>query len=215
MRGNVKKGTTRRSMVFPIAAVIFASLCLFAAPPHAAAHKVYLFAWVEGDTVYTDSYFPDKRKIIGGKVEVFDPDGKKLLEGQTDDMGTFSFKIPQRTDLRIVLEATMGHRAEFTLMAVELGGEAVKEGTPSESTPEGAGSRAESSSSLHVDKEEIRRVVEESLDLKLKPILRQLARLRAEERPSLREAIGGIGYIVGLMGLVLYFRSRKDRNNRA
>jgi nickel transport protein len=202
-------------MVFPIGAFIFATLCLFAAPPHAAAHKVYLFAWVEGDTVYTDSYFPDKRKIIGGKVEVFDPDGKKLLEGQTDEKGAFSFKIPQKTDLRIVLEATMGHRAEFTMKAVELGGETEEEKTPSESTPERDGSRAESSSGVHVDKEEIRRVVEESLDLKLKPILRQLAKLQEEEGPGLTEAVGGIGYIVGIMGLILYFRSRRDRSNRA
>jgi nickel transport protein len=148
-------------------------------------------------------------------VEVFDPDGKKLLEGQTDEEGAFSFKIPQKTDLRIVLEATMGHRAEFTMKAVELGGEAEEARTPSESTPEGDGSRAESSSGVHVDKEEIRRVVEESLDLKLKPILRQLAKLQEEEGPGLTEAVGGIGYIVGIMGLILYFRSRRDRSNRA
>ena len=214
MPANNSKGMLGRMSASPMRTLIIALLCLLAYPLTVAAHKVYLFAWVEGDTVYTDSYFPDKRKIGGGKVEVFDPDGKKLLEDQTDENGAFAFKIPQKTDLRIVLEATMGHRTEFTLKAEELGGEAEEETTPSKPTPEEDGSRAASSSGIAVDREEIRKVVEESLDLKLKPILRQLAKLQEEEGPGLTEAVGGIGYIAGLMGLALYFRSRKGSNNR-
>jgi len=196
-------------------AVIIALLCVFALPRNALAHKVYVFAWVEGDTVYTDSYFPNKNKVIGGRIEVYDPAGNRLLEGQTDDNGAFSFRIPPRkTDLRIVLEATMGHKTEFTMKAEELGGEAEGERTPSESPPAGDDSRAQSLPAVHVDREEIRRVVEESLDLKLKPVLRQLAKLQEEKGPGLTEAVGGIGYIVGIMGLVLYVRSRKSSNNR-
>ena len=169
---------------------------------------------MEGDTVYTDSYFPNKSKVIGGRIEVYDPAGHKLLEGRTDDKGAFAFKIPQKTDLRIVLEATMGHKTEFTLKAEELGGDVEEAQTPSAQTPEESEIRAESSTGVEVDREEIRRVVEESLDLKLKPVLRQLAKLQEEQGPGLTEAVGGIGYIVGLMGLVLYVRSRKSSNNR-
>jgi nickel transport protein len=215
MPDNGKKGTTGRRLILLIGALIFTSLCLLAGPSRVVAHKVYLFAWVEGDMVYTDSYFPNKKKIIRGKIEVFDPDGKKLLEGQTDEKGAFSFKIPQETDLRIVLEATMGHKTEFTLTAEELGGDVEEVQTPSEQTPEESEILAESSTRVQLDREEIRRVVEESLDLKLKPVLRQLAKLQEEEGPGLTEAVGGIGYIVGIMGLVLYFRSRKNSNNRA
>jgi len=215
MPGNIGKKTTGRLRVFPVGAVIIVLLCLLAFPPRAAAHKVYLFAWVEGDTVYTDSYFPNKSKVIGGRIEVYDPAGNRLLEGQTDENGAFSFKGPQKTDLRIVLEATMGHKTEFTMKAEEFGGEAQEATTPAEPTPEGDGSRAQSSSGVLVDVAEIRRVVDESLDLKLKPVLRQLAKLREEKGPGLTEAVGGIGYIVGLMGLVLYFRSRKNPTNRA
>ena len=63
-----------------ILCVLFNILFLGAVASSAYGHKVYIFAWVEGDTVYTDSYFPDKRKVAGGKIEVFDPSGKKLLE---------------------------------------------------------------------------------------------------------------------------------------
>ena len=215
MPGNLGKETTGRLRVFPRGVFTITLFFLLAFPMNAAAHKVYLFAWVEGDTVYTDSYFPNKNKVIGGRIEVYDPAGNRLLEGQTDENGAFAFKIPQKTDLRIVLEATMGHRTEFTLKAEELGGAVEEETTPSEPTPEGGGSGAESASGALVDVAEIRRVVDESLDLKLRPVLRQLAKLQEEKGPGLREAVGGIGYIVGLMGLVLYFKSRKNPTTRA
>jgi nickel transport protein len=86
----------------------------------ASAHKVNIFAYAEGDTVYTESYFPDGRKVEGGKIEVHDSKGNKLLEGTTDKEGLFNFKIPKKDDLEIVLIATMGHRNSFTLSADEL-----------------------------------------------------------------------------------------------
>jgi len=51
---------------------------------------------------------------------VFDLSGNKLLEGKTNDNGEFSFKIPKKADLRIVLEATMGHKTEYILKADEI-----------------------------------------------------------------------------------------------
>ena len=42
-------------------------------PSSVFAHKVYLFAWVEGNTVSTESYFSGKKKVMGGPIKVFDP----------------------------------------------------------------------------------------------------------------------------------------------
>ncbi|MBW1768300.1 MAG: hypothetical protein JRJ65_14795 [Deltaproteobacteria bacterium] len=180
------------------------ALCLISVSP-ALAHKVYLFAWVEGDTVYTDSYFPGKKKVINGPIKVFDPSGKQLLEGKTDEKGRFFFKIPQRTDLRIVLEATMGHRAEYILKAEEVSDIAVIPDAEKETD------RLQDSSpgAVRVDMEQIRIMVEKAIDDRLKPIVRMLARIQEERGPGLTEIIGGIGYIFGLMGIVLYFKSRK------
>jgi nickel transport protein len=84
------------------------------------AHRVNLFAWVEGDTVFTESFFSDGAKSIGSRIDVFDPEGEILLTGRTDDEGRFSFKIPKKTDLTIVLNASMGHRVEYILSASEI-----------------------------------------------------------------------------------------------
>lgn len=96
--------------------------CLFLQMmPHSAfAHKVNVFAYVEGDTVYTESYFPDGRKVTDGVIKVYNTKGKMLLEGTTDKNGQFSFKIPTRDDLKIVLEASLGHRNTYTLSASEM-----------------------------------------------------------------------------------------------
>ncbi|MFH1215140.1 MAG: carboxypeptidase regulatory-like domain-containing protein [Pseudomonadota bacterium] len=81
----------------------------------AFAHKVNVFAYVEGDTVYTESFFPDGRPVEGGTIEVLDDDGKKLLEGKTDMEGKFSFVLPAREDLTIAINASMGHKNSFVL----------------------------------------------------------------------------------------------------
>ena len=87
----------------------------------AMAHKVNIFAYVEKGTVFTESYFPDGKKVEGGRIEVLDTSGKKLLEGKTDKEGLFSFPLPaKKEDLTIVVEASMGHKNSFILKKSEM-----------------------------------------------------------------------------------------------
>ncbi|MDY6973775.1 MAG: hypothetical protein SV775_15850 [Thermodesulfobacteriota bacterium] len=180
--------------------------------PLAMAHKVYLYAWVEGDMVYTESYFGSKKKVRGGLIQVFDSSGKRLLEGRTNELGEFAFKSPRKTDLLIVVEAGMGHRNEYNLKAEEFSDVLDGKIEPVK-TDLAAGKQPEMGSPSHMslDARQIRLIVEQVLDSRLAPIQRELARARKQEGPGLTEVIGGIGYIFGLMGLILYFRGRKDR----
>ena len=84
------------------------------------AHRVNLFAWVEGDTVHLESKFSGGKKVKAGKIIVSDPQGNELVRGNTDEKGEYTFKIPQKTDLKIVLIAGTGHRAEWTITASEI-----------------------------------------------------------------------------------------------
>lgn len=189
--------------IIPMMPVLF---LYFITVPHAYAHKVYLFAWIEGEMVHTDSYFPNKKKVIGGLVRVFDSSGRKLVEGKTDEGGAFSFKIPKKTDLRIVLEATMGHKTEYLLPADE-----VPEVTTTSEQTNGRIKlkKDQSSAPVQVNVELIRIMVEKALDSRLKPISKTLAEMQEEKGPGFTEIIGGIGYIFGIMGLILYFINRK------
>ena len=100
---------------------LFLGVCIFGVRIESVdAHRVNLFAWVEGDTVYVESKFSSSRRVNKGKIIVTDPEGTQLLTGTTNENGEFSFKVPKKTELKIVLEAGTGHRAEWTIPLAEI-----------------------------------------------------------------------------------------------
>ena len=209
MRKKVREaGCFRRSRLTLIGSLMLFLLC-FSVP--AFAHKVYLYAWVEGDTVFTESYFGAGAKVKDGLIEVFDPDGKKLFEGHTNPKGECAFKIPQKTNLRIVVKAGMGHRGEYLLKAEDITGMAAPE---TRSKKQEEATKRKSSPEGKVDMDQIQKMVEHTLDSRLKPIARSIAKLSEKKGPGLTEILGGIGYIFGIMGLLLYFKSRKNNTRQ-
>ena len=171
------------------------------------AHKVNVFAWVEGDTVFVEGYFPGGKKSQDSLVEVFNPAGSKLLEGRTNEKGEFSFKIPERTDLKIVLTSSMGHKNDFTLSASDLEGPgSLPSSVPANKHDHRVGKSVPVSNDMH----QLETIIDEALDRKLAPVIKHIRDTR-KEGPSITEIVGGIGYIVGLFGLVMYFKSRKER----
>jgi len=186
--------------------LFLASILILSTNLPALAHKVTIFAWLEGDTVFTESKFSGGKEAKGAQVLIFDKEGKQLLEGKTDNKGEFSFMVPKLTDLRIVLNAGMGHRAEWMIPESEIqeaGAYSVSKKGGESSQPTGAGG-------ISVNKEEIKGLIEESLERKLRPIVRMMAELQSKG-PSVTEIVGGIGYIFGLMGVALYFLSRRKK----
>jgi nickel transport protein len=287
--------TTKELVSILLWAAILLSLSgLF--PGDVSAHRVNLFAWVEGTTVFVECKWPDGRRVNEGTIRVLDAAGAELLTGKTDHEGNFSFKIPKQEDLKIVLEAGMGHRAEWTVRREDLAAAAKTEskapttspGQPPKSEPPtatvkevapGAQPRLEpaaaektvtkapaaslqqppkSEPSLSTSKEaapsaqpqvksalagktvtkapapssqqapkpepvpavsgdaasvsqplaaDIEQTLERALDKKLSPILRMLAESR-EQGPKLNDVLGGIGYIIGLVGIAAYFKGK-------
>lgn len=173
------------------------------------AHKVNIFAYVEGDTVYTESYFPDGTKVKDGIVEVYDSQGTKLLEGKTDENGEFNFKPPKKDDLKIVLIASMGHKNSYTLSADELAGIIASEKAQEPESIESEKNFLPNQINL----EQIKRIIDSSLDERLKPIMKQLTKAQQKE-VSFIEVIGGIGYIFGIMGIILYFANKKKKGEK-
>ena len=190
------------SVIAMLIVVFLGTLVSMDAP--ALAHKVTIFAWVEGDRVFTESKFSGGRRATRAKVAVFDREGTQLLEGTTDERGAFSFGIPKLTDLRIVLNAGTGHRAEWTITESEIRQAGYQEETREVAPPRQA------SGNLGLGKQEIQELIDESLYRRLTPIVKMLAELQTKG-PSMTEVIGGIGYIVGLMGVALYFLSRRKK----
>ena len=178
---------------------LFTVLCLAVIVSQAFAHRVILIAYVEGDTIFVESAFSDGTLCNNADIEVFDPSGKKLLEGRTDENGKFSFKPPRRTDLKLVLDAGMGHRDDYIVRAGELP-ELVGE------SPKHQGS---SEAVAGMDPEEIESIVDRVIEKRLRPLIQLVAKSQRKTCFSPTEILGGIGYILGLAGIVMYFKSRK------
>jgi len=202
--------------------LIFTFLIIIMMDVSVFAHKVNVFAYVEGEKIYTESYFNDGKKCIDSKIEVFDNQGNKLLEGLTDKEGKFSFEVSSENgDLKIVLTASMGHRAEYTIRTDELRDtmgsieESIEKPIFSEKRDESSlaemiseEKEAISPEISSLDLNEIRSLIEDALDEKLKPIMTEIKKSQ-EDKISPTEIIGGIGYIIGIFGIIAYFLSRK------
>ena len=182
----------------------------FFLPGDAGAHRVNIFAWVEGDTVLVECKYPDGREVYEGVIRVLDSAGKELLNGKTNTKGEFSFKAPKQDDLTIVLEAGMGHRADWPLSKQDLApaGESAVPSAPAPKTeapsPAAKESAPGAASPLPAG---IDQAIEKALDKKLAPVLRMLAEMH-EQKVRLTDVLGGIGYIIGLVGVAAYFKRK-------
>ncbi len=111
----------REDHSYPMKKIIFLllTISLLCVAP-ALAHKVNLFAYVEGGQIYSESYFPDGRPVKQGVIEIFSSAGKLLQQGLTDAEGLYVVGIPEFADLKLVVRASMGHQASFLLKQAEL-----------------------------------------------------------------------------------------------
>ena len=198
------------------------SLCMVS---QALAHRVNVFAFVEGDSVRVECSYSKSSRVHGGIIEVQDASsGKILLTGKTDDDGNFTFIIPQeakekKLDLRILLRAGEGHQNDWTVRADDYMQAAPQEvsaaATKAEKTeppqPAAVASHpqmAASSSCPPMDTTELAAIVEAAVEKKTAP-LRHLLADQEKKGPGLTEIFGGIGYLLGLAGLLAYARSRR------
>ena len=206
--------------------IFFFLIALFCVANTAYAHRVMIFAWVEGDTVFTKSKFSKGKKVKGGKIAVYNTQNKMLLKGKTDDKGEFSFHVPEKTTLKIVLYAGTGHRAEWTVPKEdieEMSGENPAKSSlkkpqakmpanriPSEPTENLMDEMPATQQSPGPNADEIEQAIEKALDKKLKPVIKMLSE-SLDCGPTVSEILGGIGYILGLMGVGAYFHYRRKK----
>ena len=197
----------------------------------ALAHRVNIFAWTEGDQVVAECGFNGGNKVKQGQVVVFDAaTGTKLVEGLTDDQGVYRFSVSAAAKahgVRIVIKAGEGHQNEWTMDAAELA--SVQPAAPAsaassalaptavaapaansgpQAQPNPKAEKTSPQPAANISAAELQNIVNAALDVKLGPIRRELAEMRVA-RPGFSEIFGGIGWLVGLAGIALYFKGRR------
>jgi len=185
--------------------ILLVSLVILS-PSHIDAHRVNVFAYAEDGKVYVEGYFMDGKGAGNSEVQVFDArSGEKLLALRTDKEGKASFDIPKMVPLRIVINAGSGHVNDYLLTMEDL------KDSPEESK---SFMTAESKETVQPEdtpcSDEIAKNIDRRLQKRLRPIKDILIRIeKSSTRPGITEILGGIGYIVGIAGIMIYFKSRK------
>lgn len=218
---------TRNVFCAAIGAALFLLLAL---SRPGLAHRVNVFAYVEGDSVYVECSYSKSDRVRFGDIEVKNAaTGKVYLTGKTDEKGNFSFPVPPearaaKVDLTILLRSGEGHQNDWIVKADEYlsatPAVATTSPAPSAASP-GASDRPAAvtqspaqaatpaaASAAPMDPAALQAVVEAAVEKKIAP-LRKILLDEKEKGPGLTEIFGGIGYLVGMAGLLAYARSRK------
>jgi len=217
---------------------VAALVSVFCLPGQGLAHRVNVFAYIEGDTVHVECSYSKSDRVRFGDIEVKNPaSGKVYLSGKTDEKGNFVFKVPAearaaKADLQILLRAGEGHQNDWLVKADEYltaapapaanqpstaapapPTAAEKSLNPAASSPVGpVASKAAQAPALDAASLQalVSTAVDTAMEKKIAPLRRML--LDAQEKgPGVHEILGGIGYLVGIAGLLAYVRSRKER----
>jgi len=221
-------------------AALLLGLAVFGQTLPALAHKVNVYAYVDGPNIMLECFFNKTSKVHDGAISVLDTaTGEVLATGTTDENGSLSLPVPPKAiasghDLKILLKAGEGHQSDTLVKASEFAGlkpapaPAKAAETKSAPKPEakpnakaGANPEAKQAGAApalpqqgpQIDEAMLTRIVEQAVDSRLAPVKRLLMEAAAPKGPSFTEIAGGIGYIFGLCGIAALIASR--RKNRA
>lgn len=186
---------------FLLSSILLSSPCF--------AHKVRIFAWGEGETIHTESKFSGGRPAQNANVTIINTStGDELLQGTTDQQGLFQFEKPDAAvaEVDIVVNSGDGHKNHWLYQLSQASDSAKKTIHNSTSSLSAA---IVGPATAAITEERLTQIINNALEIKLAPIRRQLAE-ESEQKPDFKDILGGIGYILGLAGIVAYMKSKKQ-----
>ncbi|KJR41364.1 hypothetical protein MCHI_002738 [Candidatus Magnetoovum chiemensis] len=186
---------------------IIITLALILISSNAYAHKVNVFAYEQEGKIFTECYFANGDMCKNSEVVVYDKQsGQTLLDGKTDDKGLFSFNKPHSQELKIVINAGLGHQGEYFLSA-----STEKNNSASGITIETTVKDKSQNNDNNCVNSITERQIETLMDKKLKPMLDILLTMERERHKiSLSEVIPATGYILGIFGAIALIKKRRQ-----
>ncbi len=189
----------------PATAAILAFLLL---PATGHTHNIIADAYVEGEVIEGEVGFSNGDPVFDAPVTVTDPDGAVLGTTRTDADGIFIFKIEKTVDHHFAINAGAGHVVQVVVTADQL---SPRDPVPpavetAKAAPTGTVSAAATASPA-MDAAAFRAMVEKAVARQVKPLRKQL--LEYENTVRLHDILGGLGYILGLTGLGMWFSARR------
>ena len=203
-------------------------------PAPALAHKLYVFAQVEGNAIQGRAYFPGDVPAQESVVIARDPSGRELGRTTTDNEGKFTFPPREHVDFCLTAETPDGHSATYVVHASEL-----PDNLPGKSRRPPAVRKLSREKRIKADlPRQIQDVPtcasrsarndqsgmpptpagkkDEPVGIQLTELRKQIQELRrqifeSDQRLRFRDFLGGIGFILGLAGVAFYMKARGKR----
>lgn len=190
--------------------VLLAAIVLSLVPPlPALAHKLKLFATVEGTIIRGRVYFAGDSRAKGIRITVQGPAGEPLAEAVSDEDGRFAVDARERVDHHLVADSGDGHQARFVVAAADL-----PPGLPERpgrnvvaDVPTIAPSSAQRDQPPAPAAAEIEALVDRAVARHVRPLAERLVAL--EDTLRWRDILGGLGYIAGVTGVACYVAARR------
>jgi nickel transport protein len=205
-----------------IGLLVCVAVPLLVSPEPARAHKMYIFARFQAETIRGNVYFRGNTPAGGVTVEAFDPAGQKVGQTQTDEQGEFTLPIRPNGELRLIATTADGHAAEPFTLAVGEGAEEFPLVVPGPGEPQPGPSGSETPQSPQhrpaatPERKALEATIEAAVSRQVSPLRKQIAQFKREmqDQITFRDYVGGIGYILGLTGLAFYFLGVRRRGLR-
>jgi nickel transport protein len=172
---------------------------LLAVPAVGPAHTLQVFAGVDGPMIDGRAYFAGGHPATGVQIRVLDAEGTVLTVLSPDADGRFRYRSQAPIRQRIVAESPDGHRAEWVIEAAELLPAFVS--SQGQQRPD-ACDGPQTAASIRIA------AIEQAVARQLRPLREELA--AAQARANLRDVLGGLGWLLGITGLMLWWRSRRS-----
>ncbi|WP_328986950.1 carboxypeptidase-like regulatory domain-containing protein [Thiorhodovibrio winogradskyi] len=183
------------------------------------AHKLQVFAAVEGSSLSGTAYFTGGSPASGARIIITNAAGEPMAELEPTADGRFSYQINAPVAHRVIAETADGHRAEWQIPAAALAGafSQAAADTPAiaaKQSPEPTAERgpAAGESQAPAQLHQMPPALEAALARQLRPLREEL--LATREALRLQDILGGIGYIFGLSGLALWWRCQRSRSDQ-
>lgn len=186
--------------------VILACALVVFASADAMAHKMKVFAAVEGDEIVGYAYFSPGGRVQRGGIVATTQDGRQLAAPTLDNDGNFRFPITERADILITVSGGDGHQAQTLIRAENLPG-----GSPS---PAPSPDRSETvHPPMIANDDALARIVELAVERQIRPLREQLDAW--QEKIWMHDVLGGLGIIAGIAGIGWGLsRGRKNPSNQ-
>ncbi|MGL1931204.1 MAG: hypothetical protein OCC45_05535 [Desulfotalea sp.] len=166
----------------------------------AQAHRMNVFAYEKGEEIICEATWAGGKKLASGISVSVKQDNNLIANGKTDKQGIFIFPSPDMAkDIFITADSGDGHLAKWLMPA---------ENISSKTQPISLAKSKQTASPSTND--ELKEIIRNELSDQLAPIKRHLA-AQGSAGPKLQDILGGLGYIIGLLGLAAYYTSKRKK----